>query len=166
MSEIFEGILVFDEETLMQQAVALLQTKGVLSDVFRYAVNYDQKLVVLPRTDYPGLAEIKNELFEWVDPLHSHLDGLVIDEDVHLISWDVHTQEFFELDGMEVAMMFDDQEDKDYFELPTDGLEGVSDEAFIAQRNALAMEAYRRLPGYIESVRVDDFLQEQLEASR
>lgn len=161
MSEIFEGILVFEDELLMTQAVKLLEAKGVLSDVFRYAVNYDQKLVVLPRADYPGFAELKNQLFEWVDPLHSHLDGLVIDEDIHLISWDVHTQDFFELDGMEVAAMFDAQADKDFFELPTDAIAGLSESEFIAKRDALAMAAYRRLPGYIESVRVDDFLEGQ-----
>ncbi|WP_321277575.1 hypothetical protein [Thiomicrorhabdus indica] len=162
MSETFEGIFVFEDEEHMQKGVELLEAKGILSDVFRYAINYDQKLVVLPRSEYQGLSEIKNDLFEWVDPMHSHLDGIVITDDIQLISWDIHTQSFFELEGMEIAAMFDEQSDKDFFEMPTDGIDGMSPQAFIEKRDALGMQAYYRLPGYIESVRVDNFLQEKL----
>lgn len=162
MIETFEGILVFEDSLQMQQAVDLLESKGVLNDVFRYAVNYEQKLVVLPRAEYPGLSAILETLFEWVDPLHSHLDAMIIEGDIRLLSWDVHTQSFFELEGLELAEMFDDQADKDFFELSTDGIDGLSETEFVEKRNLLGKQAYERLPGYIESLRVNGFLEAQL----
>lgn len=161
MVETFEGILVFDDPQKMEAAVQLLQSKDVLSNVFHYAVNLPQQLVVLPRANYPKLSEIKDELFEMVNPQQSHLDGILIEDDIVLMAWDVHTESFFELMGAEVAQMFDDEADKAYFELPTDALDGVSVEAFIKRRDELAMQAYHRLPGYIESIRIDRFFQDK-----
>lgn len=160
MTETLEGILVFDDQERMQRAVDLLAEIGVSDEMFRYAINFDQLLVVLPKAEYAGLSDIKNDLFELVNPSKSHLDGLLIDDDVHLMSWDVHTASFFELDGLEVAVMFDKQEEKDFFELPADAMDGMTEESFVAQRNLLAMKAYKRLPGYLESRRVDEFFKD------
>ena len=161
MQETFEGILVFDHDEKMHKAVELLTEKGITNDLFRYAINFEQKIVVLPHADYQGLSDIKEELFELACPNKSHLDGLVIDDEVHLISWDVHSESFFMLDGLEVAEMFESQDEKALFELSADTHDTLSEAEFIQRRNALANRAYRRLPGYIESKRVDEFFKEK-----